>query len=168
MADQNLMATIVNHVAVLIAAPVEAVWQTILEEYVEARKFREIGYAIVPLDDPAAVLGGYRMRLEEHGAAVDERICQITEYDEGARRLSLFADYLSMPGGMLVYASYHAQETAGGARYAIDCHARISIEAPAGDTRADIAATISAMQAQFNAALSGYLESVKVKLEATD
>lgn len=166
MPEQSFRVTIVNHVAIDIAASPDAVWQTILDEYVEAKKFREIGYALEPLDDPAAPIGGYRMRLEQDGAVVDDRICHFTERDDAAHRLSIFADYLSMPGGMTVHATYHAEAMAGGTRYRLDCHSTLGIEQPAGAGRAEVAAAVGEMKAQFDAALIAYVESIKTKLEA--
>lgn len=163
MTEQNIRVTIVNHVAVDIAAPPAAVWQTILDEYIEAKKFREIGYAIEPLDDPAAYLGGYHMHLEQDGAVVDERLCHVTERDDTAHRLSMYADYLA--GGMIVYATYHAEDIPGGTRYRLDCHSTLGIARPADASRAGIAAAVGETRAQFDAALTGYLESIKTKLE---
>ncbi|NIJ38164.1 hypothetical protein FHR22_002867 [Sphingopyxis panaciterrae] len=163
MTDQRVRVTIVNHAAIDIAASPAAVWQTILDEYIEAKKFRELGYAIEPLDDPAACLGGYRMRFEQDGAVVDERICHVTERDEAAHRLSMFADYLA--GGMIVYATYHADEAPGGTRYRLDCHSTLGIDQPAGAERSEIASAAGEMKAQFGTALTGYLESIKAKLE---
>ena len=165
MEDEVLVVTIVNHVAVDIAAPRDTVWKVILDEYVEAKKFREGGYSIEPLDDLAAAFGGYRMRLWKDGLMVDERVCHITERDENAHRLSLFADYLSVPTGMQVFATYHAQEAPGGTRYALDCHARMGIPAPAGGTKKDVAAMLTQMEKQFDAALLDYLGGVKKKIE---
>jgi hypothetical protein len=167
MAEPSIKVTIVNHVAIYIAAAPAVVWRSIVEEYVEGRKFREMGNAIEPLNDPAAVLGGYRLRLEQDGTMIDDRICHITERDDVARRLSMYADYLLAPGGMQVYATYHAQSAAGGTRYALDCHARMSLEALSALAEADIAATLTSAKAHFDAALTTYLESVKARLEPT-
>src|SRR3546814_11855524 len=71
------------------------------EEYGEAKKFRAFA-KVAPLDDPAAIFGGYRMTVEKDGMAVDDRIVHIIERDEKARRLSLFANYLLFPGGLEV------------------------------------------------------------------
>ena len=164
MTEPAAAVTLVHHVAVEIAAPADAVWRVILDEYVEATKFRETGYAIEPIDDACAVLGGYRMRFERDGAVVDDRICQITERDDAARRLSMFADYLSVPGGMQVFATYHAQDVAGGCRYALDCHSRLGAEALAAGG-GDIAAAVAGAAAQARAALIGYLENIKARIE---
>ncbi|MDT9599929.1 SRPBCC family protein [Sphingosinicella rhizophila] len=166
MTEQKLIVTMVNHVAVDMAAAPDAVWKLILEEYVEAKKFQEGGYSIESIDDPAAIHGGYIMRLWKDGIKLDERICHITERDEAARRLSLYADYVAIPGGMQVYATYHARESAGGGtRYALDCHSRIGIEVPADATRSDVATMIATFTKQADGALYDYLNSVKAKAE---
>ncbi len=162
---QQFPVTMVNHVAIEIAAPPDAVWRAIQEDYVEAKKFREVG-TFEPLDDPAAVLGGYRMRIV-HGDVVDERLVRFTEIDHQARRLSAYADYLTVPvGGMGVWVTYHAQEAPrGGTRYAIDCHARLHIDKPAGGSKADFAEAITTMTRGADASLIAYLERVKASLE---
>lgn len=162
MAD-SIPVTMVNHVAMDMAAAPDVVWRAILDDYVEATKFRESG-ALETIDDPAAVFGGYRMRFELNGV-VDERIVHITERDDAERRLSVAADYLSVPGGMRVYATYHAQEIAGGTRYAIDCHTQLRVDAPAGDIKAGTAATLAEMTAGADAHLVAYLASIKARVE---
>lgn len=157
--------TIVNHAAIDIAAAPDAVWREILDAYAEARKFRET-HTVEPIDDPAAVLGGYRMRLEKDGVLLDDRIVHLTERDEAARRLSAFADYLSVPGGLQVFATYQVHEAPDGARYTLDCHTRMSLEAPAGAQRPELAEIVGKMKAQFDPSLDDYLQSVKAKLEA--
>lgn len=149
----------VNHAALEMAVAPDELWRVILNDYVDARKFSDSG-AIEPLSDPAAVHGGYRMRLQ-HGDVIDERIVRITERDEAARRLSAVADYLSVPGGMRVFATYHAQEHLAGARFTIDCHTELGIAVPAEQ----VAATLAEMTAGADAHLFAYLESVKARVE---
>jgi hypothetical protein len=161
---ESIPVTMVNHVAMDMAVAPDIVWRAILDDYVEAKKFRESG-TVEAIDDPAAVFGGYRMRFEQNGV-VDERIVLITERDEAARRLSAAAHYLSVPGGMRVYATYHAEEIAGGTRYAIDCHTQLRIEAPAGDIHAGIAATLAEMTVGADTHLVAYLASIKARVEA--
>ena len=161
---ETVPVTMVNHVAMDIVATPDVVWRAILDDYVEAEKFRELG-AIEPIDDPAALFGGYRMRLDQ-GGVVDERIIHITERDDTARRLSAAADYLSAPGGMRVYATYHAQEISGGTRYAIDCHTQLHIAMPAGDINAGVAAAVAEMATGADTYLVAHLENIKARLEA--
>lgn len=114
----------------------------------------------------AATFGGYRIRLEQDGTLVDDRIFHVTERDEAARRLSLFADYVSVLDGIMqVYATYHAQEIRAGTRYAIDCHATVRIEAPSTGTKEGVATTVAGMNAQFDADLIEYLECIKAMIE---
>lgn len=163
MSEQRICITTVNHVAMEIAAPPDAVWRAILDEYVEARKFRELG-TVEPIDDPAAIFGGYRTRIEQ-GSVIDERIVHITERDETTRRLSAYAEYLSVPGGLYVHATYHAEPCDGGTRYAADCYSRVSIDAPENGSRADVAKAVADMEAAADVHLLHYLESVKARLE---
>lgn len=165
MPGPYLPVTIVNHAAVGIAVPPDRLWRLILDEFAEAKRWRELGYSVEPLDDPAAVLGGYRMWRQQNGKVVDSRICHITELDESARRLSLFADYLSEPGGALVYVTYQAQELAGAARYTMDCHTRVGIETPAHGEKAAVAVAIDAIKAHSDTHLAGYLSQTKARLE---
>ncbi|WP_077035779.1 SRPBCC family protein [Pelomonas sp. KK5] len=158
----TVQVTVVNHVAVDIAAPVEAVWQKIVASFVEGRRWRETGFTVTPIDDdPAAVLGGYRMRLERPDASVDERIVHVSERDDGARRLSLFVDFVSVPGGLLVFASYQALPDGDGrARYTIDCHTRMGVEG-----RGDVATAVEQMRIHSQRYLEDYLGGVKQRLE---
>lgn len=162
---EPVSVTMVNHVGIDIAASPGTVWRAILEDYVEARKFRDSG-AITPFDDPAAIFGGYRMRLEQNGV-VDERIVRITERDELNRRLSATADYLSVPGGLRVYATYHARNAADGSHYVIDCHTQLTIEAPSDGSKAEIARTLGEMAAGADAHLLAYLATVKARVEGS-
>lgn len=165
MPGPYLPVTIVNHAAVDIAVSPARIWRLILDQFAEANRWRELGYSIEPIDDPAAVLGGYRMWREQDAKVVDDRICHITEIDESARRLSMFADYRSEPGGALVYVTYHAQEIAGTARYTMDCHTRVGIETPASGDEAKVAATIDAIKTHSDKHLAGYLALTKARLE---
>lgn len=160
--------TMVNHVAIAIAAPPDAVWRIILDDYVGAAKFRQDGATIDPIDEPAAIHGGYRLQSMRDGIVVDERNVRITERDEAALRLSAAADYLSVPGGMQVYATYHAQAADGGTRYAIDCHSVIDIALLGGGSKAEIAAALTAMIKASDAHLMTYLESAKARAEQGD
>lgn len=164
-AAKTIGATMVNHVAIDIAASADAVWREIVALYVEAKKFREQG-AVTTIDDPAAPLGAYKMRIDHGGGAIDERLCQISERDEAARRLSVFADYLSVPGGMQVYATYQALDLgAGRARFAIDCHSRISLAVPP-EGAAGLPVALAAGKAQADTYLVAFLDSVKASVEA--
>jgi len=161
--------TVVNHNAVDINRPVKAVWQDILETYVEARKFSSQGHVIEPLkDDPAAYLGGYRMTLrDKDGNLVDDRVCRITERDEAAMRLSLCAEYFVPPEMKLVVnASYQATPTANGTRYTLDAYSMANVALP--KSAAD--PSLKQVAEEFRSASAGYLDtflrSVKERLES--
>jgi hypothetical protein len=48
------------------------------------------------------------MRLEQDGAVVDDRICLISERNETERRLSIIANFLSVPVGFANFLSLPA------------------------------------------------------------
>lgn len=166
MSKQTVSVTVVNHVAIDIACPVERVWRSILEDYLEAQKFREAGYAIERLDDPVYFRGGYRMRLEVDGAVIDERNCCVTEFDEDARRLSLYANYLTAPNGMKVHATYQAHGNGAGTRYSLDSYSSFDLDLPTEDGETDIGAAVAKLKTHFDAALVSYLQSVQERLQA--
>lgn len=160
--QEALPGTLVNHAAADIACPADAVWQALLAEYVHAGKFREHGYAVEELEGPEFYLGGYRLCLEKNNALLDERICRVTELDDVALRLSLCAEYLTVPGGLVVYATYQATPVAGGARCTIDCHSHFG-QLP--EASADRGEAIAGLTKQFQAGLVDYLTALKTKLE---
>ena len=165
MAARATWATTVNHVTVGITAPPEKVWQAILDDYVRAEKFKVPGYAVEPVSDPGAVLGGYHIRLVKDGV-IDDRVIHITERDDRACRLSLWAQYRDDPDGVTdVFATYHAQEAPSGTRYALDCHARLAIDIPEHASEDHVAATLARVTAESENYLFAYLEGVRAQVE---
>lgn len=165
MAEAVIQTTVVNHLMIDIEAAPELVWNHIVETFAEARKWRADGYMVEAIDDISAILGGYRMRLERSGEATDERVVHVTERDGTARRLSLRVDFVSVPHGVTVYATYHAQQAADGTRYAIDCHTRMGFAVPVIDTRAHLASAVDAMKTHSDTYLNSYLARIKAELE---
>lgn len=170
MSDQaRTRITVVNHNAVDIDRPAEVVWQDIVETYVEARKFSSQGHLIESLeDDPAAYLGGYRMTLrDKDGNVVDERVCRITERDEGAMRLSLCAEYLLPPEMKLVVnASYQATRTPGGSRYTLDAYSMMDVALPRGPADPSVKHVAEQFRSASAGHLDGFLKSVRDRLES--
>jgi len=160
----NRSGTIVNHAGIDLACSVDSAWAAVLDAYVSGAKFREQGYRLDPLDEPTARHGGYRMVLENAGGIVDERVCAVTERDETARRLSLRADYRSIPGGLVVYATYQVSACPVGAHFSIDCHADFGC-LPVGDGA--MAAELDALTARSEAGLRDFLVDFKSKLEGS-
>ncbi len=158
---------IVNHCAIDIACPPSHLWAALTDDYVDGGGFARAGYRIDPLDEPALVLGGYRMRFESE-ALVDERICRITERDEDVMRLSLQANYLSAAAnGMVVYASYQAVPTGNGVLYRLDCHTTLGLEARDDASREEIAQSIATLHDQFRDGIVAKAADLKARLEAT-
>lgn len=166
--SNTVRVTSVNHVAQDIACSPDRLYREIVASYIEGWKSLRTGLAApLPENDLAAYRGGYRITVkDDQGALLDDRICRITEHDDDARRVSLVADYLApQQMGIRVYATYQAVEAPVGARYQIDCHTDMTLEAPAegGQT---IAEMIAGLQTQSGDHLKTYLGSVRDKLEA--
>jgi hypothetical protein len=161
--------TVVNHNAVDINRPAKAVWQDILETYVDGRKFSSQGHVIEPLkDDPAAYLGGYRMTLrDKDGNLVDDRICRITERDETAMRLSLCAEYF-VPAEMklIVNASYQAVPTPSGSRYTLDAYSMANVALPKSAAEPSVRQVAEEFRSGSTGYLDTFLKSVKDRLES--
>ena len=161
--------TVVNHNAVDINRPAQALWQDILETYVDGRKFSSQGHVIEPLtDDPAAYLGGYRMTLKDKdGTLVDDRVCRITERDEAAMRLSLCAEYFVPPEmNLIVNASYQATPTANGSRYTLDAYSMMDVALPKSASEPSVKQVAEQFQSGSAGYLDTFLKSVKDRLEA--
>ena len=170
MSDQGTARiTVVNHNAVDINRPAQALWQDILETYVDGRKFSSQGHVIEPLkDDPAAYLGGYRMTLKDKdGNLVDDRICRITERDDAAMRLSLCAEYFVPPEmNLIVNASYQATPTANGSRYTLDAYSMMDVALPKSASEPSVKQVAEQFQSGSSGYLDTFLKSVKDRLES--
>jgi len=159
MSDRPRPVTIVNHISVEMPASRDAVWRRICSDYLAGESFKAGGYEVHRLSDPSAVLGGYRLRLER-GGAVEERLCYVSELDHEARRLSLFVDFLSVPGGFTVCATYQAIETDAGASFVLDSHTRTSVTHPPG-SGGDLRSVVAELTQTWDAALRSHLEGLR-------
>ena len=164
MSGTSMVVTIVNHLAVDVDARPDILWGIIRSHFVEPVS-DDPNIAFELLVDPAASLGAYRRKQFTDGVLVDDRITHITEIDEAARRLSLFGDFVSVPGGAHVFATYQAQERGEGARYTIDCHTRLALD-PTASGHDTIEVAMAATKAGFETHLDGYMSGVKAKAEA--
>lgn len=152
----GVSTTIVNLVSIEIDCPEDVLWRYILEEYCDGRKFSRNGYVVVAEAFAGYPLGSYRIRRETSDPIEDDRLCHLTELDADERRLSMLADYLSVPGSMAVYATYEVQNAAGGSRFVLTSHSSIGVPNPA---------LIAANKIQFETGLQAYLNEVKERLE---
>ena len=163
MPDPIAPVTVVSHVAVNIEVPPDVLWKTISSDLLSLEAWRNAGYGVASLSDAAVPLGGYRLTKKAGQNVVDERIVHVIERDEQARRLSLFSEHLSEPGGLSVHATYHVRDTPSGASCAIDCHTRIGLQIA---EEADVPGLIGDMREQSEAHLLAYLERVRLTLES--
>jgi hypothetical protein len=169
VSKDTVRVTAVNHATIDIACEPQRVWRDILETFLEGGQFVQQGYQMEPLtEDPAAFLGGYRIHLKGADAAItDDRIVHVTERDEHALRLSLFADYRLPPEmALVVHASYQAVPIHSGTRYELHAYSNFNLARPergATPTLADTVATFTKQAAVF---LNQRLAATKVRLEA--
>ena len=152
----SVSATIVNLVSIEVDCPADVLWRYVLEEYRDGRKFSRNGYVVVPEEFAGYPLGSYRIRRGTGDTIEDNRLCHRTELDADERRLSMLADYLSVPGGMAVYATYEVQKAAGGSRFVLTSHSTVEVPDPA---------LIATYKVQFEAGLLAYLNETKTRLE---
>lgn len=162
MSKRLAPVTIINHVSVEMPASPVAVWARICSDYLVGDGFKSAGFAVQPLDDPSAVFGGYRLRLERDGS-VDERRCYVSELDQEAKRLSLFVDFLSVPGGFTVCVTYQARETATGTCFVLDSHTRTTVTPPPA-WNGDLQAVVAELTGAWDAALRSHLEGLRKTL----
>jgi hypothetical protein len=167
--SDRVCVTSISHVQQEIACSPEILYQYILATYVQGDKFSEQNYLTVPLPetDLAGFRGGYSVTLKnDRGELVDHRICRITERDDDSRRVSLRAEYL-LPAAhrAIIHATYQAVPSSKGARYQLDAHADMNLEAPADSSRASMAEIVSGYEKQAADYLRAYLGQVKVTLE---
>ena len=165
---KTLRITVVNHAQIEIACPPERVWRMITEDLGTGQGFASQGYRIEPLAAPVPYLGAYRMSLETP-AFVDNRFCGVTERDDAAMRMSLYAEFLSaQANNMVTYATYQAIRTERGCLYRLDCHSTLDHAVNDGAPREDIATSVAALQAQFDQGLAAGFVKHKAKFEGTD
>jgi len=169
MSDQSVRVTAVNHAAIDIACDPQRVWRDILEAVLEGGQFAQYGYRMEPLtEDPAAFLGGYRLVLEgKDGAIADDRIVRVTERDEEAMRLSLFADYsLPAEAAVAVHATYQAVRIPSGTRYELHAYTNMNVARPDAVAATSIAETVANFTKQSADFLNQRLAATKERLEA--
>jgi hypothetical protein len=165
---RTLRITVVNHAQIEIACPPERVWRMISEDLGKGRGFASQGYRIDPLATPAPYLGAYRMFLETPDL-VDNRFCGVTERDEAAMRMSLYAEFLSaVANKMVTYATYQAIPTEIGCLYRLDCHSTLDHAVEDDASRDEIARSVTALQAKFDQGLATGFVKHKALLEGVE
>lgn len=157
----------VNHVGIDIDCSIDTVWAAILELRTGSL-FSTIGATVEPIvDDPTAVLGGYRVSISDPaGAVLDERLCIVSECDDASHRLSIYATWLGPnKAGVTARVCYEAIEMPDGARYEIHCHVSQPVAIPDAEAREVLAARLETERTESDSFLRIALETTKAQLE---
>jgi hypothetical protein len=164
-------ATAINHSSQEICVAPQKLWQLILDQYLNGGQFSNLGYEISSLeDDLAAFRGGYRMTFrDDKGTIVDDRMVYITERNDAARRLSIFAQYLSpSANGLEVHATYQAVPSECGALYNLSVHSQMNFPTSSEEgAKPSIQAAVEEMQNMWQKFLDERLLDYKKQLEAS-
>lgn len=83
-----ILAPFSDHYSIRIEKPADVVWQHIKRLYVEGERMRQQGFAVSPVTDPAAWLGGVR-GVRDSNAERPEVTILVSGVDETERLLSL-------------------------------------------------------------------------------
>jgi len=161
----SVRITVVNHADVEIACPPASVWRDMLEAFVHGASLDRQGYRTAPLmEDPAALLGGYRVSLQDaQGQSTDVLIVRITERDDDAMRLGLWVEYLEPAVlAQVVHTGCQAVVVACGTRYYTYTHSTFNVNPSARD---DVAGAAAAFKRTTAASLDERLAAMKARLE---
>jgi pimeloyl-ACP methyl ester carboxylesterase len=161
----KLRATRVVHCSIEIARPASVVWKWIRNDIAEAQHYLRLGYRIDPLDDPAACVKAYRLRLESPGMN-DEIRAEITELDEKVMRLSMFAEFSSPQAkGLVAYVTYQSAASGTGSLLKMDCHAAFDLDVDEHASADHIARNAEAGRQYYERDTSEWFAEVKSRLE---
>ena len=164
----KLRATRVVHCSIEIARPASVVWKWIRTDIAEAQHYLRLGYRIDPLDDPAACVKAYRLRLESPEMN-DEIRAEVTELNEEAMRLSMFAEFSSAQAkGLVAYVTYQAVASGTGSLLKMDCHAAFDLDMDEHASREEIASSAETGRQYYERDTSEWFVDVKARLEKLD
>lgn len=134
--------------------------------YVDAQKFRRLGFAVEPVKDPIAYLGGTRVsRIDEAGGEADVRTAHFSAIDDSKQFLALRAVY---DNGTSAYASYQVRPEGEGSNFQLIAHAELPVTLPAGvaPTQASVQAAMALVLAEHQRALRAVWAEETTRIEA--
>jgi hypothetical protein len=162
----NLRTTRVVHCEVEIARPASTVWKWILEDIAAGQHYARLGYRIDSLDDPHPYFKAYRLHFESVDL-VDDIMAGITELDERAMRLSMFAEFASPQAkGLVAYVTYRAVPRESESVLQMDCHATFDLDVDEHALPEDIARRAEAGRSHYERDTKEWFAEVKARFEA--
>ena len=157
--------TRVVHCRTEIARPAAVVWSWILEDIAACQHYARLGYRIDPLDYSTLGVNAYRLHFA--GAdLIDDIAAGITELDQKAMRLSMFAEFSSpQANGLVAYVTYQAIPKDGGSVLQMDCHATFDLDVDPHASPQDIERSAEASRSYYERDTTEWFAEVKARLE---
>jgi len=163
---QTVRSFFTDELSVHIDVPPDMLWDEIKSMYVDADKFRRLGFAIEPVHDPVAYLGGTRIsRIDEATGEADIRTAHFSAIDDKKRFLALRAVYSS---GISAFASYQVRPEGAGSNFQLIAHGQVPVTLPAGvkPTQASVRAAMAPVIAEHERALREVWADEKQRIES--
>jgi len=164
--QQTLRAFFTDEMTVFIDVPPDVLWKEIKSMYVDADKFRRLGFAVEAVNEPTAWLGGTRVtRVDEASGEADIRTAHFSAIDDSKRFLALRAVYSS---GISAFASYQVRAQGEGSSFQLIAHGQVPVSLPAGvaPTQDSVRAAMAPVIAEHERALRDIWAEEKQRIEA--
>jgi len=163
---QTVHSFFTDELSVHMDVPPDVLWEEIKSMYVDADKFRRLGFAVEAVEDPAAYLGGTKIsRVDEATGEADIRTAHFSAIDDEKRFLALRAVYSS---GISAFASYQVRPEGDGSNFQLIAHGQVPVTLPAGvvPTQASVRAAMAPVIAGHERALRETWAKEKERIEA--
>jgi hypothetical protein len=164
--EQTVRSFFTDELSVHMDVPPDVLWEEIKSMYVDADKFRRLGFAVEAVDDPVAYLGGTRIsRIDEATGEADIRTAHFSAIDDAKRFLALRAVYAS---GISAFASYQVRPEGEGSNFQLIAHGQVPVTLPAGvvPTQASVRAAMAPVIAEHQRALREIWAEETKRIEA--
>lgn len=165
-AQQTVHSFFTDELTVHMDVPPDVLWEEIKSMYVDADKFRRLGFAVEAVDEPVAYLGGTKIsRIDEATGEVDIRTAHFSAIDDSKRFLALRAVYSS---GISAFASYQIRAEGEGSSFQLIAHGQVPVSLPAGvaPTQDSVRAAMGPVIAEHERALRDTWAEEKKRIEA--
>lgn len=152
--SQTVHSFFTDELSVHMDVPPDALWKEIKAMYVDADKFRRLGFTVEAVKDPVAYLGGTRIsRTDDTSSEADVRTAHFSAIDDDKRFLALRAVYNN---SISVFASYQVRPEGEGSNFQLIAHAELPVTLPAG-----VAPTQTSVQAAMAPVLAEHKRAVR-------
>ena len=165
---KELRATRVVHCSVEIARQPSVVWSWILNDIAAGQHYARLGYRIDPSSDPTSHLKTYRLHFKS-ADRVDDIMAAITELDDKAMRLSMFAQFFSPQArGLVAHVTYQAVARGNDSLLQMSCHATFDLDVDEHASAEEIARSAEAGRHCYERDTTEWFDEIKVRLESSE